>query len=119
MPFDITLAIAEFNVRDANANGYDALRERYPEIAYVFDKLEDLEAEFDGMVDAQTAADAEEDAYRAHSALNDCAARFAQLRDMVLTLARFDRLDPEGEELVALSGKADEGFEYARTAASV
>lgn len=42
MPFDATIAIAELDIRSGTDRpDLDGLRERYPELGFIFDKLED------------------------------------------------------------------------------
>ncbi len=47
MPFDIELAIADLDFKSGDDPNLDALRLRYPEIAFVFDMLEDKCVETD------------------------------------------------------------------------
>ena len=108
-------AIAELDARLGRSETLNtaSLRERYPELGFVFDRLEDYEEAHDDMVDRDELTYAEEQAERMQEALEECAQRFVQIRDMVERLAKFDAADPLIEELCALSNKADDGQVWA------
>lgn len=115
--FDIDIAVAKLDVEGCggwNARpDFDNLRRKYPELAFIFDKLEDFYIDSDGLVDQEDLNDAKREIDRLSESLLECSERFAQIRDMAATLARFDAADSLLDEIEQLENKADDGYAWA------
>lgn len=101
MAFDFTLAIAAM----PQANGQSStelLADRYPELKFIFDELEDLRAD---AIDAETAAaDARDDAEAALEGVMDTV---AVCRDLIDTIRRMDAANGVKKLLADVSQKLD------------
>lgn len=115
MSFDFALAIAKLE----GEPNLDALRGRYPELSFVFDELENLREDQSDMVKKSELTFAEGQIERLQDNLDDCASRFAQIRDLADTLAKFDGGHAVRAELRTISSKADDGAMWAEKAAAL
>lgn len=109
MAFDITLAIAEMDFKGfgyADAPDTAALRERYPELAFVFDRLDDLEAKSQVSVEKAEYDDLEREVERLSEILDDCNTRAAHIRDLTLIVSRMDK--PGGYEFSNVANQAED-----------
>ena len=101
MAFDFTIAIAAM----PQANGQpstEMLAERYPELKFIFDELEDLRAD---AVDAETAAaDARDDAEAATESVMDTV---STCRDLIDTIRKMDAANGVKKLLADVSSKLD------------
>jgi len=102
MAFDFTLAIAAM----PQANGQSStelLADRYPELKFIFDELEDLRAD---AIDAETAVDAARD--DAEAATESILDAVAACRDLIDTVRKMDAAKEGVKKLLAdVSSKLD------------
>lgn len=114
MAFDFTLAIAR--MQDCDKPTSAELRQRYPELGFLFDELDDLRAGVRYYGDPAELAEAVGDRADEAAVLYDLAEeaqdRFAQLRDLMLTLQRFDAAEGIQSELGQAANLADDAIDF-------
>lgn len=116
MPFDFAIAIDRLNDGPISHE----LRARYPELAHIFDEVDNTRWIANHYEDPtelnERLADASDTAARLHTNLDDAVSRFAQIRDMALVLERIDverRTDDLIQHISRLADDAVTAFELA------
>jgi hypothetical protein len=106
---EIMLSVALTEINHYHADKVPlALRDHYPELSGIFDRLDDTPAELQAAV-----RELEQHRDQLAANMDEMSARCSQLRDMALTLQRFDAAAGIEHELAALADKADLAYEYA------
>ena len=114
MDFDFPIAIAKLDAKLGTENlNTSELRARYPELGFLFDRLEEFEELAETTVPKGELTYAEGQIERLQENLEDCAQRFAQIRDMAITLSQFDSAQPIKSLVDTLASKADDGQVWA------
>jgi Fe-S-cluster formation regulator IscX/YfhJ len=90
-----------------------AIRDQYPELAGVFDRFDDMTSEIEDATDADDHREVVAHRDKLAENMDDMSARCAQMRDMVLTLMRFDAANPIMKELAQLEVKLDDAHCWA------
>jgi hypothetical protein len=90
-----------------------AIRDQYPELVGLFDSFDDMTLAIEAAVSPEDHREVVNHRDQLSANMDEMSARCAQMRDMVLTLMRFDAANPIMTELAQLESKLDAAYEWA------
>lgn len=115
MAFDFDNAIARLSLDDValdSGASLENLAARYPELDFLFHKLEEQRAVIDAMVPASDLKGAQEDLYRAENAVTELTIRWQQASHMLGILLSMSAAKPISGELAQLAKFASDAVIY-------